>query len=470
MEIVKTTRAMVANGECQMTQAETKEFKKIPFKAERNATVTLCMIVKNETHIIKDCLASMLPYIDRYDITDTGSTDGTPELIKEFMDEYDVPGEVYLSDWKGFGLSRTEALRNCDGKADYCWMIDADDKIEGDFKYPPLGQHDSIAIRLGRPDFSWFRNQIFKTGMNWQYTGVLHEYAECKDKKPEELKIIKWGDEGGRYYVNARTLGARNVGIEPKEKYSRDAETLLSALTNEEDPYYSPNNVRYQFYLAQSYFDSQQWEKAEEAYKKRTEMGEWEEEIFFSYFRIGIIKAITKQSWPEIKEAFLEAWNFRPTRAEPLYEISRGYRAQDKPKLAYIYARMGIELRYPQNDILFLAQDVYDWRMLDEFSATAFYMNDFYSGLNVTKKILEDGKFAESERQRIMENYNAYYQKVSEIEHQKQVHNEMIRSQEKQAQLTEKLQKRKEKKEKALNPKKGTKMESPKVGYKKRKK
>ena len=65
-------------------------------------TVTLCMIVKDETHIIEQCLRSMAKYVDRYDITDTGSTDGTPELIKKTMDELGVPGEVYLSDWKGF--------------------------------------------------------------------------------------------------------------------------------------------------------------------------------------------------------------------------------------------------------------------------------------------------------------------------------------------------------------------------------
>ena len=60
----------------------------------KNKTITLCMIVKDETHIIEECLKSMLPYIDRYDITDTGSTDGTPELIKKVMDEAGVPGEV----------------------------------------------------------------------------------------------------------------------------------------------------------------------------------------------------------------------------------------------------------------------------------------------------------------------------------------------------------------------------------------
>ena len=125
-------------------------------------TVTLCAIVKDESHIVKECLESMLPFIDRYDITDTGSTDGTPEIIKDFMDEHDVPGEIYLSDWKGFGKSRTEALRNCDGKADYAWMIDADDRVDGTFEYPKEMTHDAYSLRLGRPDFSWYRNQILK--------------------------------------------------------------------------------------------------------------------------------------------------------------------------------------------------------------------------------------------------------------------------------------------------------------------
>lgn len=66
------------------------------------------------------------------------------------------------------------------------------------------------------------------------------------DVPPQNMRIIKWE---GDYYVNARTLGNRNVGIDPVEKYSRDAEVLHSALNNAEDPHYEPNNVRYQFIL-----------------------------------------------------------------------------------------------------------------------------------------------------------------------------------------------------------------------------
>ena len=71
----------------------------------KRPSVTLCMIVKNEEHIIKECLESIYKHIDRYDISDTGSTDKTKEIIKEFFDEKGVHGEVYDIPWKGFGKS-----------------------------------------------------------------------------------------------------------------------------------------------------------------------------------------------------------------------------------------------------------------------------------------------------------------------------------------------------------------------------
>ncbi len=66
-----------------------------------NPTITLCMIVKNESAVILQCLESMSKYIDRYDITDTGSTDGTQDIIRKFFAEKGIPGEIYQSDWKG---------------------------------------------------------------------------------------------------------------------------------------------------------------------------------------------------------------------------------------------------------------------------------------------------------------------------------------------------------------------------------
>jgi tetratricopeptide (TPR) repeat protein len=150
------------------------------------------------------------------------------------------------------------------------------------------------------------------------------------------------------YAVVARTLGARNKDITPVEKYKKDAEVLEEALKKE------PDNIRYQFYLAQSYFDSQQWDKAEEAYKKRVEMGGWEEEQFYAAYRIGMCRGLQNKPWIEIQQAFLEAWEIRPFRAEPLHQIARVYRLMGHPRLGFLYAKMAADLPYPQDDILFV--------------------------------------------------------------------------------------------------------------------
>ena len=57
-------------------------------------TICLNMIVKNESKIILRLLETVLPIIDTYCICDTGSTDMTKELIKEFFDVRCIEGKI----------------------------------------------------------------------------------------------------------------------------------------------------------------------------------------------------------------------------------------------------------------------------------------------------------------------------------------------------------------------------------------
>jgi len=396
--------------------------------------ITLCMIVKNETHIIRECLESVAPYIDYWVISDTGSTDGTQELITKFFAEKGIPGELHQDEWKGFGHNRSLALRHCDGKADYAWMIDADDKIEGNFKFPKEMTADAYVIRMGRPEFSWWRTQIFKVDSKWEYRGVLHEYPACiSNDKPILMKIE------GDYFLNARTLGARNVGITAVEKYTRDAEMLEAALVDE------PTNTRYMFYLGQSYFDSQQWEKAEKAYLQRAHAGGWAEEVYYSLYRVAICRAMMDKPWPEIQASFLDAFNARPIRAEPLYHIAQVLRTKfNQPAAAFVFARTAAEIPFPKDDILFVANAIYDYAILDELGATAFYAGKPEIGYLACKKLLEEGKISKSEIPRIQENYNQYMRIIEQIGKQRQ---EIQKQQEENKKITTiKFPKYKEKK------------------------
>lgn len=78
--------------------------------------IALCMIVKNESHIIRECLESVYKYIDYWVICDTGSTDDTKQIIKKFFEEKNIPGELHDHEWKGFGHNRTLAFDVAKGR------------------------------------------------------------------------------------------------------------------------------------------------------------------------------------------------------------------------------------------------------------------------------------------------------------------------------------------------------------------
>lgn len=387
--------------------------------------LTLAMIVKNEnTDHYRQCLESVAPLIDYYVIADNGSTDGTQQFIKDFFDAKGIEGEVHDVKWVNFGHNRTEVLEMCKGKTEFIIMVDADDYIMGtpeiDIDKMRESGIDGWGLRIKRGDFTWWRNQIFRTDSDWHYVGVLHEYAACRKEGPT------YGRIEGRYHLEARTLGARNknedgTAIDFKDKYARDAETLLSAVSNPDDPAYEPENARYWFYLGQSYFDSQQWEKSEEAYAKRASMGGWIEEAFYSCFRVAICKMFQEKPWPECQDTLLQAWNMKPDRAEPLYQLAKIHRLNNNPRLGYLFSKAATEIRYPTNDILFIDDNVYRWMVLDEFASTAFYVGDFQNGYRACEVLVDKinrGEIPPEHHERIRNNHAAYAEKIKELQFQ----------------------------------------------------
>ena len=400
-------------------------------------TVTLCMIVKDEEHIIHECLDSMRPYIDRYDITDTGSTDRTKEIIKEWGEKNNIPGTVYDAPWRGFGKSRTESLRNADkGGADYSWVIDADDCVRGNFVYPPqFGEHAAYTLKINRGDFEWWRNQIFKNNMEWEYVGVIHEYANSPKLADCGLGVARLL---GDYNIDARTMGNRTKEFDVKleegqeeepgkeswrKKYLHDAATLLDCLTNPENENYEPDNLRYYFYIAQSYFDGGDFASAKEWYTKRAEKGGWEEEQWYSVLRVAMCMTNLGEKWQDTQDVFLQAYNLRPQRVESLFNLARIHRMNGNPRLGYLFAKMGAGIQVPPEDVLFVAKDVFEWQIYDELASTAWYANDMQAGLAASNKLLTEKLYPQEHHERIMnnwKNYVAYFEKIEEDKKQRE--------------------------------------------------
>ena len=100
----------------------------LKLKEDANYVPTLClnMIVKNESKIITRLFDSVLPIIDTYCICDTGSTDNTVELIKQYFDNKNIKGVVVTEPFKDFAYNRNFALQSCLGLSDYVLLLDAD--------------------------------------------------------------------------------------------------------------------------------------------------------------------------------------------------------------------------------------------------------------------------------------------------------------------------------------------------------
>lgn len=86
------------------------------------------MIVKNEAPVIERCLRSVRPFIHSWAIVDTGSGDGTQQLIRSAL--VDLPGELEEHPWVDFATSRNQALQLARRYGDYALFVDADDTLE----------------------------------------------------------------------------------------------------------------------------------------------------------------------------------------------------------------------------------------------------------------------------------------------------------------------------------------------------
>ena len=164
----------------------------------------------------------------------------------------------------------------------------------------------------------------------------------------------------------------------------------------------NPTHGRDIFYLAQSYRDAGELQLALKWYHRRVELGGWDEEVWHSLFQIATLYD-RSGDWEQALPAYLNAYDYRPMRLEPLYELARHYREARKFAVAHLYASAALNRPKP-NDILFLDESVYAWRILDEYAVSAYWVAKFDESLCANDRLLTEGKLPDSERARVEKN------------------------------------------------------------------
>jgi len=331
------------------------------------------MIVKDEAHVIGRCLDALKPFIDYALIIDTGSTDDTISVIKSILPD----ATIGHSEFVGFSHNRTELLeeaRKAYPEAQYHLMIDADDTWapSRSFEWPELTE-DSYLLKHRLGGLEWWRPQVFRASKPFRYIGAAHETLHC-----DEAFTV---DRLGGVRVDCGSDGARRLK-EPLKKYERVAGQLQEAHEK------NPADTRAVFYLAQSYRDGLDREKALKYYELRSLMGGWGEEIWYSLYQIGWMKELLGRSADEVLAAYEKAYEARPSRSEPLVAAAVLCRRTRRRAKQLMYAAAAIHIPRPLEDRLFVEWKTYDWKAWDEFAMACWHAGRLSDALWANFKIL----------------------------------------------------------------------------------
>ncbi len=144
------------------------------------ATLSLCMIVRDEEAVLGRCLDCIAEIADEIIIVDTGSQDCTKQIARKYTDQiYDFPWNDNFSDARNFSFSKASC--------DYLMWLDADDVLdsENQQKLSELKQNlsaDAVMMPYhvafdaeNRPTYTYYRERILKRARHFRWEGAVHE-------------------------------------------------------------------------------------------------------------------------------------------------------------------------------------------------------------------------------------------------------------------------------------------------------
>ena len=133
-------------------------------------------------------------------------------------------------------------------------------------------------------------------------------------------------------------------------------------------------------------------------------MGGDDEETFVALWQLAEMMARLDEPWADVHDAFLKAWEFRPTRAEPLCFLAFQCRRTQRYHLGHLIAQAAAEIPFPEQDRLWVRTDVYAGRATDEQAVCAFRIGKQDEAFTLWRGLLARADVSDEQRARIAAN------------------------------------------------------------------
>jgi glycosyltransferase involved in cell wall biosynthesis len=342
------------------------------------------MIVLDESPVIQRCLASVKPLIDYWVIVDTGSTDGTPSIIRECLKE--IPGELYEKPWLDFAQNRNEALTLAKNRGDYLLFIDADEYLifHESFALPDLVSDCYFVCIQTSAKVIFYRKILIRSELNWVWEGSVHEEVKCFACRGFEILpgVINVASQEGHRSKDP-------------DRYLKDAAILERALEKD------PDDKRNLFYLGLSYKKAGKDSLALQNLEKRVARGgEYHEEVFYSMLLIAALQEDLQMPSEVFLNSYCKAFLYRPSRIEPLSGLTDYFVRTKNYILGYLVSRFALTIRRT-SDLLFVHFSMYEYETLILFAECAWQIGKLNEALWALDELLAKKSLPADFRERI---------------------------------------------------------------------
>jgi hypothetical protein len=230
-------------------------------------------------------------------------------------------------------------------------------------------------------------------------TAVRVDFEELRAAPADVIRRL--ADELGLSVTEAQLQAAAHSVLKPGDvprivdPHQRFIELLRPEVTAASEDAHSVSM------LAQTYFGAGDFANARKWFVRMIEIGGPDEGTFWAMLRVAQSMEMLGEPWPDVQDAYLRAWEFRPTRAEPLYDIARHYIAEKRCQIGYLFAVRAAEIPLPEDDMTVPHPDLYAWRTTFQQLVCAYHTEKHAEAFTLSRRLLARPDIPDDDRQGI---------------------------------------------------------------------
>ena len=306
-------------------------------------SISLCMIVKNEEEMLPNCLDSVLDAVDEIILVDTGSTDKTKNIARNYTEK------VFDFEWiDDFAAARNFSFSHA--SMDYILWLDADDVFLEEDKRKLLELKssldpsiDSVAMvynyefdEYGNPILRLHRNRLIKRSRNFRWFGAVHEFlAVGGNTLTSDIAVT----HKRVHHHSGRNLAIFENRLERGEKFSS----------------------RDMYYYANELYDNEKNNKAIEYYLKFLESKDgWVEDKIRTCDKLADIHYRLGDTEKE-REFIFKSFEYDIPRAEFCCRLGFQCLAKNEIKQAIFWYTLAANLEMPKESWGFFQEACWTW-------------------------------------------------------------------------------------------------------------